>query len=166
MAFTKANRQKIIDGYLVATGANFFVPSEFIDWLGQQPDHEAYEWFFGSGDEDAAREHRISMARQMASGLRIVARVQTMPEASATVSVQVREFPALVSPVAGRKDGGGYQHFHPEDPEMVLELRQQGAVALRSWLARYAGVADIAGVDVTPIEKIAASLDGRVVDAA
>lgn len=166
MAFTRVDRQRIIDGYLAATGNNQFVPSEFIDWLGNHPEHEAHEWFFGQGDEAAAREYRIAMARQMASGLRIVARVNTMPEAASTVSVRVREFPALVSPVAGRKDGGGYQHFHPDDPEMVAELRRQGAVALRAWLARFGGVADVAGVNVTSIEEIAASLDGRVVDAA
>src|SRR5690554_3353097 len=44
MAFAKKDRQRIIDGYLAATGRNLFVASEFIDWLGEHPEHEAYEW--------------------------------------------------------------------------------------------------------------------------
>jgi hypothetical protein len=160
-------RQAIIDGYLAATGRNMFNASEFIDWLAGRPDHEAYEWFYGMDDATAAREHRIALARSMASGLRITAEVQETPPASAPVKVEVREFPALVSPVAGRKDGGGYQPFNPDDPEMVAELRRQGAQALRSWLARYRGVADLIGVDVAPIEEIAGEFDHPgVVDAA
>ena len=44
-----------------------FVPHEFVDWLGGQPDHEAYEWFYGMDDVEAARQYRIGLARQMAS---------------------------------------------------------------------------------------------------
>ena len=44
--FTSADRQRIIDGYLSATGRNMFHPAEFIDWLEGQPDHEAHPWFF------------------------------------------------------------------------------------------------------------------------
>lgn len=164
--FTKADRQRIVDGYLAQSGSNMFVPGEFIDWLAEQPDHEAYEWFFGSGDEAAAREHRILLARQMANGLRITARVSAAPHRSSVVSVAVREFPALVSPVSGRKDGGGYVAFDPQDPVAVAELRRQGAQALRAWLARYRGVAEMGGFDVSPIEEIAADLDGRVAGAA
>jgi hypothetical protein len=164
--FPKKKRQQIIDGYLAATGSNMFVASEFIDWLGGQPDHEAYEWFFGQGDEEAARQHRIQMARNMANGLRISARVSEAPEKAEAVSVSVREYPALVSPMAGRKSGGGYEAFHPDDPAMVAELQRQGAQALRSWLHRYRGVAEQAGVDLTPIEEIVIHLQGDVVGAA
>lgn len=44
--FTKADRQRIIDSYLSETGRNMFVPGEFIDWLADNEDHEAYDWFF------------------------------------------------------------------------------------------------------------------------
>lgn len=164
--FPKAKRQAIIDGYLQSTGRNHFIPGEFIDWLSGEKDHEAWPWFFGQSDEEAARQHRIQMARQMANGLRITAPVSEAPTKAAEVSVKVREFPALVSPMAGRKQGGGYQPFHPDDPEMVGELRRQGAQALRSWLARYQGVAEQCGVDVTPIEEIVAQMQGDVAGAA
>jgi hypothetical protein len=160
--FAAKDRQRIIDGYLSISGANMFVPSDFVDWLAGQPDHEAYEWFFGQGDEAAAREHRILMARQMANGLRITASVSSPPVKGQVVSITVREFPAMVSPLAGRKAGGGYQAFDPKDGAIVAELKRQGAVALRSWLARYRGVMELTGVDVAPIEQIAASIEDRV----
>lgn len=160
--FTEKDRQRIIDGYLAESGANLFVPADFVDWLADHPEHEAYEWFFGQGDQAAAREHRILMARQMANGLRITANVSTAPAKGQVVSVTVREFPAFVSPVAGRHQGGGYQAFDVNDPGIVAELRRQGAVALLGWLSRYRGVMELTGVDLAPIEQIAASIDDRV----
>lgn len=164
--FPKAERQKIIDDYLNRTGSNLFNAAEFIDWLSCQPDHQAYDWFFGISNEEAAREHRIQMARQMANGLRIVAQISGAPEKASTVNVTTREFPAMVSPMAGRKSGGGYEPFHPDDPAMVAELRRQGAQSLRAWLARYRGVSEMGGLDVSPIEEIAAQIEGSVADAA
>jgi hypothetical protein len=157
MAFKAKDRQRIIDGYLAASGCNMFVPGEFIDWLSDQPDHEAYELFFGMDDAAAAREHRIDLARRMASGLRITARVEE--QQAKVVSIKVREFPAFVSPMAGRKAGGGYEPFDPQDGAAMAELRRQGAVALQSWLNRYRGA--FAGVDLTALEEIAAG-EGRV----
>ena len=155
--FTAKQRQKIIDGYLAATGRNMFQPAEFIDWLGEQPEHEAYPWFYGTDDTTAAREYRIILARRMASGLRIVVQDST-PDNQQVVHITTREFPAFVSPVAGRKDGGGYSPFDPKDPEMMDELRAQGAQALITWLTRYRGAAEASGVNVKPIEKIAEAL--------
>jgi len=155
MAFTRQDRQRIIDGYLQETGENMFVASDFIDWLADQPEHEAYPWFFGKDDATAAREYRIGLARQMASGLRIVAEVSTTK--AQVVQIAVREFPAFVSPVASRKAGGGYEPFDSKDAAAMAELRRQGAVALRSWLARYRGAFE--GVNLTTIEEIAAQAD-------
>ena len=155
--FTKADRQRIIDSYLSETGRNMFVPGEFIDWLADNEDHEAYEWFFAKDDASAAREYRIGLARQMASGLRIVVEVSTAPAAGSVVQITVREFPAFVSPVASRKSGGGYEPFDPNDPAAMAEFRRQGAVALGSWLARYGGA--FADMDLTIIKEIASQAD-------
>lgn len=143
-------RQDIVDGYLVATGRNMFVPAEFVDWLEGEPEHEAYDWFFGKSDEDAAREYRIGLARRMVSGLRVVANVETT-EAN-VVHITSREFPAYVSPQASRRSGGGYTRFDPDDPEAVAELQRQGRVALQSWLDRYAGA--FVGQDLSAMEEI------------
>lgn len=164
--FTKADRQRIIDGYLADSGANMFVPADFIDWLSERKDHEAHPWFFGQGDEAAAREHRIQMARQMANGLRITASISAAPEKGQVVSVAVREFPAFVSRMAGRQSGGGYEPFDPNDAAAMAELRRQGATALRAWLARYRGAFEAAGFDLSQLEKIGASEDGAVVRSA
>ena len=143
-----------------------FVPSEFIDWLGSNPDHEAYDWFYAKDDAEAAREYRIGLARQMASGLRITAQISAAPDKAAKVAVAVREFPAMVSPLAGRKNGGGYQSFSTDDPAMVDELSNQGAQALRSWLVRYRGIAEVRGVDISSIDEIVAKMDFAGKDAA
>ncbi|MEP2955519.1 MAG: hypothetical protein ABJN39_09275 [Sulfitobacter sp.] len=155
--FTSKDRQRIIDEYLAATGKNMFVASEFIDWLSTQEDHEAYPWFFAKDDAEAAREYRIGLARQMASGLRISAKVSETK--TAAVSVSVREFPAMVSPMAGRKSGGGYQSFSTDDPAMVAELRGQGAQALRAWLARYRGVAEFCDIDLSSLDDVLSQLE-------
>lgn len=152
MSFTKRDRQKIIDDYLQESGANMFNAAEFIDWLSGKPDHQAYPWFFAKDDEAAAREYRIGLARQMASGLRIIAKVSTVGESN-VVHIVTHEYPAYVSPMAGRRSGGGYEPFNPEDAEHIAELQRQGARALRSWLDRYASV--FAQYDLTSIEIIA-----------
>lgn len=164
MGFKAKDRQRVIDGYLAESGRSMFVPSEFIDWLADRPDHEMYDAFYGMSDGEAARKYRIEMARQMASGLRIVVRQEDT--AASVVQIVTREYPAYISPVAGRKGGGGYQPMDPQDEAMMAELRQQGASALRGWLDRYRGAFEHAGFDLSAIEEIAASQDASVVQSA
>jgi hypothetical protein len=152
MKFTKRDRQKIIDGYLQDSGANMFVAAEFIDWLSGMPEHQAYSWFFAKDDEAAAREYRIGLARQMASGLRIVSSI-SVSTPSNVVQIVTHEYPAYISPVAGRRSGGGYERFDPDNSEHIAELQRQGAQSLRSWLDRYADV--FSGYDLSVIEAIA-----------
>jgi hypothetical protein len=103
--------------------------------------------------------------RHWISGLRIAVRT-TDAGLSSVAGVVMRELPAMVSPAAGRSAGGGYAPVDPSDPGMVAELRRQAAGALDSWLGRFAGVAELAGVDTTPIREIAAHLAGGVAVAA
>ena len=157
MAFKAKDRQRIIDGYLADSGRNMFVPSEFIDWLAERPDHEMYDAFYGMSDGEAARKYRVEMARQMASGLRIVVRQQDSK--SSVVQIVTREYPAYISPVVNRKSGGGYQPMDPDDEAHLAELRRQGASALRGWLDRYRGAFEVAGFDLSQIEEVAGSQD-------
>lgn len=154
--FSKKTKQKIIDDYLQNTGANMFVPSEFVDWLAGHPEHEAYEAFYSMDDYEAARQYRIEMARRLASGLRIVARTETVE--SDVVSIKVTEYPAYISPVARRKDGGGYEPFDPDNEAAQAELRRQAGVALAAWLQRFRGCAENVGLDMTPLEEMAVIL--------
>lgn len=164
--FTKADRQRVIDGYLGQSGRNTFDPHEFIDWLGDNPEHEAYPWFYGTDDATAAREHRVAMARQFANGLRIRASVSQAPGKSSTVHVVEREYPAYISPVASRKGGGGYIPFDPHDPAMMDEHRRQGVTALEAWLRRYRGAFEMEGADMRPIEKLIAKHKAALTEAA
>lgn len=159
-----SRRQAIIDGYLAETGANMFVPGEFVDWLKDRPDHEAYPWFYAKDDAAAAREYRIELARKMAAGLRITAHVE-QPTDGRVVRIVERSYPAFISPVAGRRSGGGYQPVDAGNAAVMDEVRRQGLAALATWLDRYAGAFEAAGYDLTPIKEIAARKGGVVVAA-
>lgn len=150
--FSKKTKQRIIDDYLHSTGKNTYVPEEFVDWLADQPEHEAYKAFYGMDDAEAARQWRIDMARNMASGLRIVAKTEVIE--SEARSIKVTEYPAFISPVAKRKDGGGYEPFDPNDEEAQAELRRQAGTALAAWLDRFRGAAEHIGLDMTPLETM------------
>ena len=163
MKFVAKTRQRIIDNYLADTGHNFFVPGEFIDWLSEQPEHEAYPWFFAKDDAAAAREYRIGLARQMANGLRITAKVSIAPSKASVVNVIMREFPAYVSPGSGRRTGGGYTRFDPQDAGDIAELRRQGLVSLKSWLSRYRGA--FSEAEVFAVEGLVADVEATEVDA-
>ena len=155
-SFNKKTKQRIIDDYLQNTGANMFVPADFVDWLATQPEHEAYPAFYGMDDAEAARQHRIQMARQMASGLRIVAKVKDVD--SSVVAIKVTEYPAYISPVSKRRDGGGYEPFDPTDVNSQAELRRQAGTSLAAWLERFRGCAEHIGLDMTPLEDIVHTL--------
>jgi hypothetical protein len=159
---SRDERQAVIDEYMDAAGASVVVPGDFIEWLRPQHNHVAHRYFFAKSEAAAAQEYRSALFRQFANGLRVTVRVTMSDPVSSHVSVNVREFPALVSHVGGRKAGGGYQPFDHEDPASVAELRRQGAVALRAWLARYRGVMELTGVSVAQVEEIAAKIEGRV----
>ena len=64
--FSKKTKQRIIDDYLHATGANMYVPSEFVSWLSGRHDHECYSAFYGVSNDDLADKYRIDLARSVA----------------------------------------------------------------------------------------------------
>jgi len=160
--FTKDERQKIIDDYLQRTGQNLFVAAQFVDWLSGKKDHIAYSWFYGMSDESAAREHRVSLARSMASGLRVTASFSTAPSQAKSVSVRSSDYPAMISPMSMRTNGGGYIQFDPKDPKSMVEFRNEAAMMLRSWIKRYRVALDDAGIDAEALKNMAESLDAAL----
>lgn len=154
MAFKRSDRQRIIDGYLAATGRNHLHPREFIDWLSSQPNHEAYPWFFAKSDTEAAMEYRIDLCRKFVSGLRISVSESIVDE-NQQVHIVTREYPAMLSPVRDRGLGGGYEPVDPTDTDQLEEIRRQGRSALRAWLRRYRGAFEKAGYTMHDIEQIA-----------
>jgi hypothetical protein len=157
MGFPSRSRnwaQRVINEYGAATGRDVFLPGEFVDWIEGQPDHEAYPIFFGRDDATMARERRIDIARRMASGLRITVK-SVAAERRSIIHVVERTFPMMVSPLDGRRGGGGYVQVDPSDAASMAELRRQGAQSLSSWLERYGGAFRAAGYDLSVIEELA-----------
>ena len=158
--FTKAKRQAIIDDYLRKTGENLFVAAKFVDWLSDYKDHEAYEWFYGLGDEEAARQYRIDLARNMASGLRVTATFSSAPTQAKSVSVKSRDYPAMISPMSMRTSGGGYISFDPADDKCMSEFKNEAAMTLRSWIKRYRVAID--DNTAVTLEGIASSMEAAL----
>ena len=157
--FPKKERQAIINDYLHASGRNQFVPAEFLDWLRDKPDHKAHSIFYGMSDEEAADAHRLNLVRQWVSGLRITVQTKTSkPVAVGRVKVNEVELPAMISPVAKRKSGGGYVAVDPSDDDTMTELAAQAAADLERWVERYGGAASLLKVNTAPIKQIARSL--------
>ena len=63
--FPKKERQAIIDSFLNATGRNQFVPTEFLEWLRDNPDNPAHEIFYGMDDAEAAHAYRIGLVNRV-----------------------------------------------------------------------------------------------------
>jgi len=175
LRIAKETRQRIVDDYLATTGRDSYVPAEFISWLQNQPNHEAYGWFFSISDEDAAFQHRLAMAREFVSGLRITIAYSTAPLTPMIPgSIRSREeertelkFPSMISPRATRSSGGGYVPVDLDDPAIKQELHGQAAQELRAWLNRFGGVCTMSGIDPASIESIAVQVEqaGMVVPA-
>jgi hypothetical protein len=153
--FNKKTKQKIIDDYLNASGRNSFVAEEFVTWLQDKPDHVAYKAFHGQ-DEHLLWQAKLQLARQFVSGLRIVVKEEIVHSKSR--EIKVTEYPAMISPLPTRWQGGGYVAFDPDSEVSQAELRKQAGVSLAAWLNRFRGCAENIGVDLTPIEDIVRTL--------
>lgn len=139
-AFSPQRRQRIIDDYLAQTKRNTFKPGEFIDWLADKPDHEAYNAFYAIDEAEAARAYRIELARRFINGLRVSVTEHKDEGESRSVNVTPQEAPAFVSPMAGRATGGGYVALNLDDADSRNMFREEAAVAFKAWERRYASV--------------------------
>lgn len=157
-SFDRRYRQKIVDEFLAATGANSFAPVAFLEWLEPQTDHRAWKIFFGKDDVEAARQFRLGMVRQFVSGLRITVEMRDSDQSVTSVVV-----PAFISPVASRSssEGGGYVSVSINEDATQREMARQAAAALESWLRRYDGFLKVVQVDAAAIRNIANELAAR-----
>jgi hypothetical protein len=143
-AHSQARRQRIIDGYLADSGRNVFKPHEFVDWLADQPEHEAYKAFYSISDDEAARAYRIELARRFVSGLRIVVTEQVEDSKTRTITVSKSEAPTFISPLGSRHNSGGYVAYDPKDAASVEMFRKEAAQTFGSWLKRYESALTVA----------------------
>ena len=156
MRFTKAIRQKIVEDF-ARRNNGVFNPTLFVEEVrAKGADHPAHEWFEWDV-EKAALAYQVDQAREFARDLRITFTVEEIHRGA----VRVREamMPLVLSPVEGRRDGGGYLLTDPNDPEHVAEHSRQAATALRAWFDRYEEAARRAGIQPGAVEKMAAALD-------
>lgn len=155
--FTKALRQQIVQEFAEKNNG-WFDPAAFLQSVRKAGNkHPAFEWFEWDGDK-AAHEFRLDQARDFARGLRISFEVRTVHRGSFKIVEQ--SAPLALSPVAGRRGGGGYYMTNPNDPAHMDELRRQAAQSLRWFLSRFSSVLVDAGVSTAPFEKAQAALEG------
>ena len=163
LRFTKQDRQNIINDYLNETGRNSYVPSEFIDWLQDNPSHKLYDYIFSDSEEEAAYKYRVHLARQFASGLKLTIEVSKMPMPSKIENLKVVDVPSLISPINNRANGGGYVPVDVQDTDTMSELVLQAHQALKSWKGRYAGTCAILGINISEIDSILEELKAKTV---
>ena len=152
----KADRQKIVDDFAERNGGQFN-PRDFVDDVRQtKGQHPAWGWFTWD-DEKAAEDHRIWQARQFVRDLVVLHSVETIYRGKVTVR-QV-ESPAFVSPMDGRREGGGYLSLDPDDPAQMLAFCVEAATSLQSWLRRYSVAVAYSGGSVTSLRKQLTALE-------
>lgn len=149
--FTKQLRQQVIREFCLRRNAEFDAKLFEQEVREAGPDHLAYDWF--EWDEgEAARQHRIWQAREFAKDLRVTFSVEEVGRAG-TIRVREVEAPMLVSPMDGRRSGGGYFLTDPQSPAHMSELCRQAATDLARWIRRYDGALAFAGGSTVTIEK-------------
>ena len=164
-AWSARERQRVVDAYLNESGHNQFVPREFLAWLWERRTTRSIRsssgWTtrrrrrrgarVGSGTEFRTA-HRGPHGRR-----RPVDRVEGGGARAAGDDLSCRR----------ARLGGGYTpRSIPTTRRWWPSSRRQAAGALDGSLGRHGGVAELAGVDTTPIREIAAHLAGSVAVAA
>lgn len=158
--FTKEQRQQIIRDFCLRRNMDFDARLFAKEVRDTGPEHPAYDWFEWD-DGKAAEEFRIWQAREFSRGLRVSFQIEEVGR-SGTIRVREVSVPMLVSPLDGRRAGGGYFLTDPEDPSHMAELCKQAATDLRRWLRRYEGALAHAGGSVSVIERQLRLLENSV----
>jgi hypothetical protein len=76
---------------------------------------------------------------------------------------KVVRFPTYISPIDNRAQGGGYQRFDLENPEVVAELCRQSCRELRAWINRHDGICALKNIDIESLKEVANSLESESV---
>lgn len=150
--FTKALRQQIVREFAVRHNGQYN-PHLFVEEVrAQGENHPAHAWFQWDRDK-AAGEYWLWQAREFASGLTVSFKIEEIGK-NRKITIREIEAPLVQSPMDGRRDGGGYELFDPENPEHMTELCRQAAVSLTTWFTRYRGAIQHAGGSVGSVEKL------------
>lgn len=153
---TRKQRQEIVDEYLAQSGANQYIPHEFVAWLSEHPDHPAYGWFEWD-DAKAADAYRLDQARAFVQDLRITFSVESVGSGGA-VKVSSGSMPSLISPLEGRRSGGGYVPLRADDAVSMDVYCDEAARALDAWCRRYESAVLHRGGNLNAARKLIALL--------
>lgn len=155
--FTKELRQQIVQDFAVRHNGNYN-PALFLEEVKRDGEkHPAFGWF--EWDQSAAAQaYQLEQARAFARDLRISFKVE---EVIGPHSVRIREtpMPMVISPMEGRRNGGGYKLVDPDDPEHIEEHCRQAAATLTQWLKRYGAALAHVGAKTGEVHKVIARLE-------
>lgn len=164
MNFKKSDKQRLINEYASETGKNTLDVADVRVWLKEKPNHEFYEYVFGASDDKKIEEYEKDRISGLIRGLRITVKHEVTKDVK--VRIKVADYPAYISPMKDRKQGGGYVPFDPNSETSQQELRLQAAQAMAAWISRYRGCVEHSGYDITPMEELVHKLRGLDEEAA
>lgn len=155
--FTKDARQEIVREFAIRHNGRYD-PALFLDEVRTAgKSHPAYGWFEWNRDK-AALAYQIEQAREFARDLRVTFTVEEIGRKGA-VTVKTRPMPMVLSPMDGRRDGGGYVLVDPDRAEHIGEHCRQAAITLRGWEKRYAAALLHARVGADGVTSIIRALE-------
>lgn len=155
MAYTKEIREQIVREFASRHGG-VYDPAAFLTEVKEQGRrHPAYQWFEWS-DKRASYEYRLWQARQFANKIRISYSVEVIDRG--TMRIIERTGPLVISPIAGRENGGGYHIADYSKGPDLLELQRQAWQALQMLIERHEIALASAGV-LDRLNKIADQLE-------
>lgn len=156
--YTKALRQKIVTEFATRHNGTFN-PGLFVEEVRLTGGtHPAYDWFEWDRSK-AALAFQIEQARDFARDLRVTFKVEVVNGGKRSVKVRETAMPLVLSPMDGRKNGGGYLLVNPDDPAYMAEHAGQAAQALRSWWSRYQSAAEHVGIPSADVDGMIAQLE-------
>ena len=156
--FTKALRQQIVKEFAIKHNG-VYNPTLFVDEVRRVgSSHPAYEWFEWDRDR-AASQFQVEQARNFARDLRVSFKVEVINGGRRSIQVRETAMPLVLSPVDGRRTGGGYVLTDENDPAHMAEHCRQAAMALRAWVNRYLSAVDYAGAEIGSLDAMASDLE-------
>jgi hypothetical protein len=157
MKYTAKVRQEIIADFCKRHGGEYD-PAVFVREVKRRgEDHPAYGWFAWE-DTDAAEQYRLWQARVFARNLIIKFGVEEVGRGG-KMKVIEQQMPLIISPMGGRRAGGGYLLSDPKDPAHMAMLCAEAAVSLRTWLRRYSAALYATGVPERVVTHLAEQLE-------
>lgn len=156
MRYTRETRQQIVKDFAEQNGGMFDAALFLANVRIEGEAHPAFGWFEWN-DDKAAHEYRLDQSRDFARGLVIKFEVEEIHRGK--LRIAERNAPMVLSPLGGRRSGGGYVITDPADGEHMDELRRQAAQSLRWFISRYEAVLAHSGVNLPMLERMQALLE-------